>query len=51
MQENNDFSYCVSCQNKKECFENHWCITMDRDGKHCDNYIVNTEIKNLLEGE
>ena len=37
------FKYCNSCKNKKECFKNHWVVTMDRnrkiDGVYiCDNY-------------
>lgn len=38
-----NFEYCNNCINKKDCFENNWCITMDRgkrlNGKPiCDNY-------------
>ena len=37
------FKYCKSCKHKKECFENNWCVTMDRGRKIdnvyiCDNY-------------
>lgn len=49
MFENNNFSYCHSCQNKKICFEHNWCITMDKNGKRCDNYIINPKIKEILE--
>lgn len=38
-----NFEYCKDCKNRKECFENRWCITMDRRRKIdnvyiCDNY-------------
>ena len=41
--QNFNFKYCNNCKNKKECHENHWCVTMDRkrkiDGVYiCDNY-------------
>jgi len=45
------FNYCIKCKNKKECFEKHWCITMDRDGKTCDNFkeiLINDKAKQEL---
>lgn len=31
--------YCTLCANKKECFDNHWCVTMDRQRKINNKYI------------
>ena len=42
------FSYCNACENKEICWNNHWCITMDKDGKRCDNYKVRKDIKEAL---
>lgn len=51
------FKYCNSCKNKKECFENNWCVTMDRGRKIdgiliCDNYKEdmsnNKPVNNIL---
>lgn len=43
------FKYCYSCENKEECFKNQWVITMDKDGRKCDNYKKDPEIVRLLE--
>lgn len=43
--------YCLACENKEICWENHWAITMDKDGKRCDNFKVRKDIKELMEYE
>lgn len=48
MIENNDFSYCVSCENRKMCFENHWVVTMDKDREKCDNFEIRKDVKESL---
>lgn len=30
---------CELCANKKECFDSHWCVTMDRGRKINNEYI------------
>ena len=30
--------YCLACRNKEVCWKNHWAITMDKDGRRCDNF-------------
>lgn len=30
---------CELCANKKECFDNHWCVTMDRGRKINNEYV------------
>ena len=49
--------YCEICTNKKECFSNYWCITMDKNRilketqeQLCDNFITNKNVTIINRG-
>ena len=45
-----NFSYCYSCKNRIDCHKYNWVITMDKDGRTCDNYKVRDDLKALMGG-